>query len=76
MAEPGYYTPTRKVTSAGLAGGVATLLAWGFDEFAGVAMPPPVVAALTTVVMWLVAYFVPDNRRPPEVADAAQAGEG
>lgn len=53
-------TPERKVTAGGLAGAVTVILAWVLEEFAGVTLPPAVVAAGTTALMFATSYFVPN----------------
>jgi len=51
--------PVRKVTAGGLSGAVVTILVWALEYFANVQIPAYVVAALVTVVSFIVAYLVP-----------------
>ena len=69
MAEhgPGYWTPDRKVTAAGLGGALATVVLGVLDANGVVVDFPGFQPAVATVVMYAVAYFVPESRRPPEV---------
>lgn len=50
--------PRRKVAAAGLGGASAVLIVWVVGLF-GVELPPEVAGAITTIVGFLVAYFVP-----------------
>lgn len=52
--------PTRKVTAAMIAGAIVTLLSWllGFGD---VELPGDVAAALTTIIMVVAAYTVPEG---------------
>lgn len=51
--------PNRKVQAGGLAGLLATVIVWALG-LADVAVPPDVAAALATLMISLVAYFVPE----------------
>jgi len=53
--------PTRKVGSAAFGGAIATILIWVFNTyFLSVPIEGEIAAAVTTVVMSVVAYLVPD----------------
>lgn len=52
--------PNRKVASGGFAGAVSVLLVWGLNS-AGIEVPAEAAAALTSVVTFAVAYFVPEK---------------
>lgn len=52
--------PSNKVTAVGLAGALATLIAWASSTFAHTELPAPVVVALTTVLLFGVGYIVKD----------------
>lgn len=47
--------PTSKVTAVALAGAVVTVIVWAASPVVDV--PPPVVAALTTIVLAIAGYF-------------------
>lgn len=52
--------PTNKVVATGLAGAITTIIVWILNTFVlPEPMPAEVVAALTTIIAVLVAYFVP-----------------
>lgn len=53
--------PTRKVTSGGAAGAVSVLLVWLYNTYISPEHPMPseVASTVTTVLTFLVAYFVP-----------------
>ena len=52
--------PIRKVTAAGIAGVLVTIILWLLSAFAPeLEIPEEVAAALTTVIAFIVAYFVP-----------------
>ena len=52
------YKPNRKVSAAGLAGALATILAYLTGELVGLDLPPAVVTALTTVLTVGTGYWV------------------
>lgn len=52
--------PDRKVTAGALAGALTVILAWMLREFAGIEMPAEVSSAVTVLVSFVVAYFVPN----------------
>jgi hypothetical protein len=55
MTEPVTYTPPKPTTQAGVAGvatAAAVILAWGLKEFAGVAMPAEITAAMSVLIGW------------------------
>jgi putative flippase GtrA len=56
-------TPTSKMTAAGLAGGVAVIVAWALREFLRIDLPPEVSAALATLLAFGAGY-VTTERRP------------
>lgn len=52
--------PNTKVTVGGLAGGLSILAVWGLGAL-GVAVPPEVAAAITTLFTFGVSYLVPEK---------------
>lgn len=54
-------TPNRKVTAAGLAGALTTVLAWLLAATTKVEVPPEVAAAITTILTVGTAYLVPES---------------
>lgn len=54
--------PTTKITAVALGGAVATILAWLVAETTAVEMPPPVVAALTTLLAFGFGYLKREPR--------------
>jgi len=52
--------PNTKVAAGGLAGGLSMLIIWGVGA-AGVDVPAEVAAAITTLVTFVVGYFVPEK---------------
>lgn len=61
--------PIRKVSSAGIAGAIATTFLWIIKTYAGVEPPAEVQSAVIIVFMALVAYFM-----PPAVRDGVVQG--
>lgn len=59
------WAPSSKVTAAGLAGAVVTWVVWALDQFWGYTLPAEVAAASVTVVSFLLAYVVGENRPAP-----------
>ena len=59
MANLNSLKPTRKVASGGLAGAVMTVCCWILKDRWRIELPGDVVAALTTVVAFAIAYLVP-----------------
>jgi lipopolysaccharide export LptBFGC system permease protein LptF len=55
------HAPARKVRAGGLGGAVATLTVWALSQFTGFKPDPGIVAALTTVITFAVAYFAPQS---------------
>jgi hypothetical protein len=53
--------PTRKVGAGALGGAVVVVAAWILEATVGIEMPAPVVAALTTIVIFAFSYFVPER---------------
>lgn len=54
-------TPSKKVTAAGLAAAVTTILAWLLSAFTTVDMPPEVAVAVATILTVGTAYLVPEG---------------
>ena len=52
--------PSRKVTVGALAGALASLAVWIADAFAGIKVPAEQAVALSTLLTFVVAYFVKD----------------
>lgn len=56
-------SPTRKVTLGGLAGALSAIIVWVLNDFnllpGGIDIPGEVASALTTVLTFATAYFVP-----------------
>jgi hypothetical protein len=52
--------PNRKVVVGAMAGAVMTILAWCSQAFAGVVVPAEVALAGSTVIVFIVQYFVPN----------------
>lgn len=52
--------PDRKVAAGGLAGALATVVVWVIGLF-GVDVPGDVGAAIATILMFAVAYIVPNQ---------------
>lgn len=52
-------TPTRKVTGGAVAGAVSILLVWLLGVM-GIALPPEVSSAVTTLVTFVTSWFVKD----------------
>jgi len=59
MANLNSLKPTRKVASGGLTGAVITVCCWILKDRWRIEVPGEVVAALTTVVGFAIAYLVP-----------------
>lgn len=55
---PASWAPHPKVAIGGIAAATATILVW-FASLAHVDMPPEVAGAITTVIGFVVGYFVP-----------------
>ena len=55
------YTPYRKVGAGGIAGALTTLLVLYLTSQTGLEIEPDVVAAITTLLTFFVAYMVPEN---------------
>jgi hypothetical protein len=54
--------PTQKVTTAGAAGALVTIVVWLVGAFTSVEVPGEVAAALTTIVAFAAAYLVRETR--------------
>jgi putative flippase GtrA len=50
--------PVRKVTAGLLAGALTVILVW-VASLAGLEVPPPVAAAVTTLLTFVTSYMVP-----------------
>lgn len=53
--------PTRKVGASALAGALSVLMMW-LLALAGVSIPAEVASAITTILSFVVAYFVRDKQ--------------
>ena len=51
--------PARKVIASSIGAAVATLVIWCIQIWFGVETPPPVQAAITVIVSFLLGYYVP-----------------
>lgn len=51
--------PLTKVQASGASGAIAILFLWVLETYAGVDMPEYVAAAITTIIMSIVAYVTP-----------------
>ena len=65
--------PVPKVAASGLAGATSTILVWLLQQGMGIATPPEVVAALTTLLMFGVGYLVGPGAAPGEALVEAQS---
>jgi hypothetical protein len=57
------FLPTRKMTVSGLAGALSVVLVWLINTYwppAGKPVPAEVASAMTTIISFVVGYFVPD----------------
>ena len=52
--------PSRKITAGVLSGALASLLVWAVDVFVGIKIPAEQAVALSTLLTFVVAYFVKD----------------
>lgn len=70
--------PTRKVYAGALAGAISTLLVYAFNSYVSPtrALPPEAAAAVTTVVTFVVSYFVRPAERDTVVSASVAAGAG
>jgi hypothetical protein len=57
--------PVPKVAASGIAGAIATIAVWGLQQLLGITLPPDVVAAMTTLVMFGVGYMVKSGEAAP-----------
>jgi len=60
------YVPTRKVGAGALAGALSVVLVWALNSFLftnpnGAKITGEIASALTTILTFLVGYFVPDS---------------
>jgi hypothetical protein len=51
--------PINKVQTAAVSGALAAILIWVLETYANIDMPEYIAAALTTIIMSLVAYITP-----------------
>jgi hypothetical protein len=51
--------PINKVQTAAVSGALAAILIWVLETYAHINMPEYIAAALTTIIMSLVAYITP-----------------
>lgn len=61
MAQQATNRPTQKVVATSLAGAVGTILIWFLNEYAGVATPQGVNAALVTVLAFAIGWLTPPS---------------
>lgn len=54
-------TPNTKVTAGALAGALTVILMWIVTAATSLEIPPAVASAATTVLTFIVSYFVPEN---------------
>ena len=54
-------TPTRKVTSAGLAGALTVVAVWILQAATAIEVPAEVAAAITTVLTFATGYLVSED---------------
>jgi hypothetical protein len=62
-SRPQFGLPTRKVGASGLAGAVSILLVWSLNSFVlrpNQSIPGEIASAITTVITFLVGYFIPE----------------
>jgi hypothetical protein len=57
--------PVPKVAASGVAGACTTIAVWLLQQVTGVVMPPEVVAALTTLLMFGTGYMVKGDTPAP-----------
>lgn len=62
--------PSAKVTSSALAGALGILITWLLGAIAHVEVPPEVAVALTTLLAFVVSYFVVDAAPTAPTTDA------
>lgn len=65
-------TPINKVMNSTLAGAIILIVVYLLHQFAGVDLPTEISAALTTIIMSLVAYLTPIA--PGEIKPIAESG--
>ncbi len=53
-------TPTNKVLAGTAAGALSAIVAWGVKSLGHIDVPPEIAVAITTVVTFVVQYWVPD----------------
>lgn len=52
--------PQRKIVAGGIAGAVSSLAVWALQQFAGIEVPAEQAVAITTIITFVVQYFVPN----------------
>jgi len=63
-SESSQLLPTRKVTAGGVAGALSVVLVWAANTFwmpEAKQIPAEIASALTTILSFLVSYFVPES---------------
>lgn len=54
------FLPDRKVNAVAIGGAIATLLIWGIQTlWPNLEIPEPVVAAITTLIVFVISYLTP-----------------
>ena len=56
--------PNRKVGAGAIAGAITVILVWTLNTFVTVQtpIPPEIASAITTVITFIVSYFVPESQ--------------
>ncbi len=62
-------TPSSKVTAAVLAGAVVTFAAYLVELVSAVELPATAAAAATTIVSFVLAYWVPESNPAPSAVE-------
>lgn len=57
--------PNRKVAVGGIAGAIMIVVAWVSKAYAGVEIPAEVALSFSTIIVFILQYFVP-NKADPE----------
>lgn len=53
--------PTRKVGAGALGGAISYVLVWALGEFGGFELEPGFAVAVTTIISFVLSYFVPER---------------
>lgn len=64
--------PSTKISAASIGGALTAIVLWGVNHFTGVDVPPEVAAAITTVVAFLLGYFIPETNPAPSAVEAIE----